>query len=179
MIEQFRNREIADEGLGELEQPAGVLLAAPGLVARRVEVGDDLSHQQCHDEVDDERQPVRPVVDRQGAVGGQKEDVVQDEPDDRGQRSWRKATGHDADDDGNDERQGGRRDTEVGPEGHQQGQESPLRSQGEDDAENSPPVRCAPEVHRSQCVSHSVLEIGSPGNECSDGPAGRCETSDR
>ena len=78
-------RRVADQGLGELEQPAGVLLAPTRLVARRIEVGDDLGHHQHDDQVDDQGEPVRRGVDGQVAVGGEEEDVVEDEADHRGQ----------------------------------------------------------------------------------------------
>jgi hypothetical protein len=41
VLEQFRKGEIADQGLGELEQPVGVLLPALGLLPGRLQLGHD------------------------------------------------------------------------------------------------------------------------------------------
>ena len=107
-------RQVADQGLGELEEPVGVLFAPIRLLPGGLQVGDHSSHDQHHDHVDDQGNPVLWRTDGQGAVGRKEEDVVNQEPGHRSHRARNEPAHHNAENDGDYQDQCRCGDGEVG-----------------------------------------------------------------
>ncbi len=170
VIEELGEADVADQRLGELEEPSRVLLATTRLIPCRVELGDDPGHDEHHDEINDQGKPVGGGVDGQGAVRGKEEDVVKEEPDDRGHGAGRETADHHAYDHGNHEDQGGRGDAEVRADRQQHGQQHALRGQGGGHTHHSTPVCSVEGLHARHRVRHNFPGKRDPVAECTDPP---------
>ena len=135
--EQLRQIEVADERLRKLVQTSGLLPSAQGVLACSLQLRHHLGHDEDHDHVHQEGDPVLRRPDRERVVGGQEEEVVAEEPTQGAHDAGHEAAQHDAEERGQDEEQCRNGSAEVRAERQQDGEEDAQPDEGREHAHNA------------------------------------------
>ena len=159
--QQLRQREVADQGLGQLVQAFGLLGPAFRLLPGALQLGHDLGDDQDDHDVDDKRDPVLRRADRQRVVGREEEHVVEDES-----PQCADEPGNEATDDGpgqrrQHEQQRREGDAQVGPEGKQEGQQRAEADQRDGDPQRGSLVRCPGKQPSWSDLRHNFPSFGA------------------
>ncbi len=172
--QQLRQVQVADECLGELIQTRCLLCTAEGILAGTPQLHHHLGHDEDHDDVDQQGDPVlrRPHCER--VVGGQEEIVVEEEAAQGSDGSRQEAAQHDAEERRQDEEQRRDDDTHMRAQGQQDGEYDAEPGQRRKHPDNGALVPSHGEpawLHVFRCFPRVRLS-----SECTDVVAGRGET---